>query len=383
MSRPARRTPGIEVRHLESCPAFPKGSKARCACTPTYRAIVSTPDGKLQRAFPTLAAAKQWREDARVDLRRGALAATSSKTVAEAGREWLDGVHSGSVLNRSGRPYKPSVIRSYEQLLRIYIEPRLGTTPLGELKAADVQRMVDDLVKTGISSSTVRNALMPLRVICRRALRRSEIAANPTIGLELPAPGARSERVATPEEAAALLAALPVEDRALWATALYAGLRRGELQALRREDIDLRRRVIRVRRGWDRFEGEIDPKSRAGTRVVPIPAELAAVLKPHLAREPHFELVFGRSDLQPFNDAPMNRALRLWTSAELEPIGLHQCRHTYATFMIAAGVNVKALQTFMGHSTITVTLDRYGHLLPGSGDEAASLLDRFLTTRSR
>jgi site-specific recombinase XerC len=59
-------------------------------------------------------------------------------------------------------------------------------------------------------------------------------------------------------------------------------------------------------------------------------------------------------------------------------VTLHECRHTFATLMIAAGVNAKALQTFMGHSSITVTLDRYGHLFPGSEQEAADLLDAYL-----
>jgi integrase len=62
----------------------------------------------------------------------------------------------------------------------------------------------------------------------------------------------------------------------------------------------------------------------------------------------------------------------------LTPVGLHECRHTYAAFMIAAGVNAKALSTYMGHSTITITLDRYGHLLPGNEHEAATLLDNWL-----
>ena len=64
--------------------------------------------------------------------------------------------------------------------------------------------------------------------------------------------------------------------------------------------------------------------------------------------------------------------------AALEPITLHECRHTFASLMIAAGVNAKALSTFMGHSSITITLDRYGHLFPGNEAEAAGLLDAFL-----
>ena len=63
------------------------------------------------------------------------------------------------------------------------------------------------------------------------------------------------------------------------------------------------------------------------------------------------------------------------------PIGLHECRHTYAAFMIAAGVNAKALATYMGHSSITITLDRYGHLMPGSEGEAIRLLDAYIERR--
>ena len=78
------------------------------------------------------------------------------------------------------------------------------------------------------------------------------------------------------------------------------------------------------------------------------------------------------------SDALTARARGAWASRELEPIGLHQCRHTYAAFMIAAGVNAKALSSYMGHSSITVTLDRYGHLMPGNEVEAAAMLAAYL-----
>jgi hypothetical protein len=72
------------------------------------------------------------------------------------------------------------------------------------------------------------------------------------------------------------------------------------------------------------------------------------------------------------------RAARIWAAADLPSITLHEARHTYASLMIAAGVNAKALSTFMGHAAIAVTLDLYGHLFPGSEDEAATLLDSYL-----
>ena len=73
------------------------------------------------------------------------------------------------------------------------------------------------------------------------------------------------------------------------------------------------------------------------------------------------------------------RAANLWRNAGLPTITLHAARHTYASFMIAAGVNAKTLSTFMGHANIGITLDLYGHLFPGAEDEAAGLLDTYLS----
>jgi integrase len=90
-------------------------------------------------------------------------------------------------------------------------------------------------------------------------------------------------------------------------------------------------------------------------------------------------LIFGRGGVRPFAASTLYaRAHRVWEEAGLSPITLHQCRHTYASMMIAAGVNAKALCTFMGHSSIAITYDRYGHLFPGSEREAARLLDAYL-----
>src|SRR6478735_8281623 len=97
----------------------------------------------------------------------------------------------------------------------------------------------------------IRCTLLPLRGVFRRAVARGEVAANPCDGLELPAVRGRRERFASPEEAEMLIATAPAGDRAVWATAMFGGLRRGELQALRDADIDLALGVIRVERGWD------------------------------------------------------------------------------------------------------------------------------------
>lgn len=373
--RTPKQTPGIEIRHQVSCFSRDGGP---CNCDPSYRAIVNSAGGKrFMKTFATMAAAKQWRDDVRLDLRRGRLDGERKLTLREAADAWVTQARAGTIRNRSGDVYKPSALRGYEQALRDYVLPGLGGARLVELRRRDVQRLVDDLVARGLSASTVRNALLPLRAICRRAIVRGDLHVNPTQGLELPANRGRRDRVASPEEAAELIAALPASDRALWATAMYAGLRLGELQALQWDDVDLEAGLIHVRRSWDRQAGAVDPKSKAGVRSVPI----IAALRPHLKRRGSTHtLVFGRTAKQPFSPSAIyDRARRVWKEAGLNPITPHECRHTFATLAIAAGVNIKALQVFMGHASITITLDRYGHLLPGSEHKAVTLIDRLLS----
>jgi integrase len=212
---------------------------------------------------------------------------------------------------------------------------------------------------------------------------------NPCANLRLPAVRGRRERIASPEEAQQLLAALPARDRPVWATALYAGLRRGELLALRWEDVDLAGGVIRVERSYDdKGRVEIEPKSRAGRRTVPIVGVLRDTLIEQKARQGRDTgLVFGSNADTPL--VPSNlwrRAQRAWERAGLEPIGLHEARHTFASVLIAAGVNAKAITSYMGHASIQTTYDLYGKLMPGSESEAVALIDAYLAradTQSR
>src|SRR4051812_42824146 len=162
-ARPERPV-GIEIRHARSCATY---SGADCTCAPAFRAIVhSKRDGrKIQKTFPTLSAAQLWLQDALVDLRRGALRASKPATVRQVGDKWLADAKGGLVRNRSGDRYKPSVL----QALRDYIYPDLGGARLAELSRNDVQDLADRLSEGDLSASTIRNALLPLRAICRRA----------------------------------------------------------------------------------------------------------------------------------------------------------------------------------------------------------------------
>ena len=166
---------------------------------------------------------------------------------------------------------------------------------------------------------------------------------------------------------------------------------------MRVRDIDLRSNLIAVERGWDQVEGVIEPKSRAGQRSVPLLAILRDYLTEHLRRMGRSgdDLVFGRSLREAFYASTVDgRAKRAWVAANkrereaaergrrepelLVPISLHLCRHTFASLMIDAGANPKAIQEFMGHSKIQTTFDVYGHLLPGSRDEVHERMDAYL-----
>lgn len=375
----AQRT-GIEVRHKKVCATRDGG---RCNCQPTYQASVwsARESKRIRKTFPTLAEARAWRSETQTGVRRGTLRAPAHTTVREAAEELVAGMKFGRVRTRSGDVYKPSAIRSYDAALRDHVVPRIGRTRLGDVQRRDVQRIADDLLAEGRDPSTIRNALMPLRVIFRRAVEDGDVAVNPCTHLRLPAVRGRRERIASPGEAERLLAALPEHDRPIWATALYAGLRRGELMALRWTDVDLANGVICVERAYDeKAHVEVEPKSRAGRRTVPIVGALRDIVVVHKASEERADgLVFGSKPETPFQPSNLwRRAHRAWKRAGLEPIGLHEARHTFASVLIAAGVNAKAITTYMGHASIQTTYDLYGKLMPGSEAEAAALVDSYL-----
>lgn len=287
------------------------------------------------------------------------------------------------------------------RLLRLRVLDELGDQQFAQVTRGDLQRLVDKLVAQKLSASTVQCTLLPLRAMYRRAISLDDLNVNPTTGLKLPAIRGGRDKIVTPQQAAKLIDALPTaHDRALWGTALYAGLRRGELLALMWEDVDVKAGQIHVQRSWDIQEGhDVGPKSAVGNRRVPIASALKARLAAHRLESPRIVgHVFGttgtgvaairhvtkRADdaWQAVNDRRHAEAEKRGEKVDpamlLERITLHEARHTYASLMIAAGVNAKALSTYMGHANISITLDRYGHLMPGNEAQAAKLLDAYL-----
>jgi integrase len=404
---------GIRKRHSRKCRIRRGG--ATCDCRPSWEAWVWSRrhQAKISRTFATESAAKTWRADATSAASRGRLRPATRTTVRQATEALVKGMEDGSVLNRRRRPYKPSTRRAYARALGLEPEQRqraperllerLGDYRLSELDRAAVQDYVNRLRAAGYDPSTVGNMLDPLRVILRRARQRGELATDPLEGLELEKPTGRRMRIAQPAEAAVLLDALDEDDQALWATFLYAGVRRGEARATRVLDLDLKARTIRVERSWDDVEGEQDDgKSDAAERTIPLLGPLPALLRAHLMRTGRRsgDLLFGETATEPFEPTSVRRrALAAWGWDEvrdhkpgqprwvkarpdaLKPITPHECRHTYASLLIAAGTDIKRVSEFMGHSSISITADRYGHLFPDARDETIRRVDAYLAAQ--
>ena len=406
MSTAKSKTPtGLRARHSKLCASK---SAAACNCTPSWEAWVWSvaDDRKVRKTFKTKAAAKQWRRDAAAAVAQGTLSTPSASgpLVGERLDALIAGMKDGSILDRSGRQYRPVTIRGYESDIRTAIRRRLGHLRLDEVKRGDVQRLVDRLHADGLSGSTIRNKLDPLRVILRRAVQDEEIPANPAQTLRLPAIARKPRRIADPGRAAVLLDALPDSQRALWATAFYAGLRMGELRALRWRHIDFAAGVLNVEAGWDDVEGEQAPKTAAGVRTVPLVGRLRAELARHklATGRDGDDLVFGETATRaPVRSTVRSRALRAWgwtqvtdptakpqttwvkaSDDAMDPLTPHECRHTCASYLAAAGVPVKDVQAAMGHAHVATTLDLYAKSVPGWERAATDRLDAWLNQQA-
>lgn len=392
--------PGITRRHARSCPARRTDDLDVCRCRPSYQAQAGPRRGRQTKTWPTLAAAKSWKRDVDQAHERGELTVARAPKLRDAADDWLDKAARGVILAKGDKPYRPSTLRGYRQLLDGEMLEPLMDVRLDLLTRGRLNEYVQGLQARGMAAQTVKNHLVPVRAICRNAFDLEQIKANPTRGVKVPAGSGRRMRFLAPAEIPAYLARLDERDRALWAIAVYAGLRRGELMALTWADVDLAASRITVRHSYDapsQTTGRV--KSEAGEdRLVPIVASLHDHLAEHRQQagpRPR-GLVFARARLaghcraasreMPFNAQTVTeRARRRWNTSGMLPVTLHDCRHTFASLMIAATAaagtfNPKTIQQLLGHASIVQTYDRYGHLFPGAEAEAGRLLDRFLAS---
>jgi integrase len=380
---------GVWVRHRKGCPQA-GDQEMRCRCKRSYRARRRNPvTGKPQwsRTYHELAHAQGWLAvgDAGAPaIRARAAAGPTFEALAD---DWWDGVSAGQIAKRRGHGgYSDTTLIGYDRSLRLVLRPEFGPRPAAEVVAEEWQMFVDRLARQGLSRSRIANHLAVVRAIYRWACRptRQLVPADPTIGVELPPiPGKKRERVATAGEAEQLLAALSPRDRVPYAIAFYAGQRRAEIGRLEWADADLDGLWLRVRRA----------KSVAGTgRGMPMAAPLKPILRAEWMRQgqPKAGAVCPVSvtsnklgeranrswgwdretTAEPWVAADAETLDRLGLEVPRKPITLHECRHTYASFLMAAGYTLRELMEYMGHASLQAT-EAYVKLLPQPGRQGA------------
>ena len=264
------------------------------------------------------------------------------------------------------RNLKPKTVESYDRLLGL-MSPILGDVALASI-TPELLQMAINQVEDAAGSRQAQLAFALLRASLARAVRSRRLTSNPVDAIDKPAHHGEPGRAIKGHDWQ-LLRPLIAEDVA-FALAAFAGLRRGEVLALTRADVDLQRGVIHVRRQLVRVRGQLieqTPKSAAGHRDVPITPELAPVLQTAC------RLLHPRARLVQISPETLNHR---WRRLQLEagvaqPYRLHDLRHTCATRLIAAGCSLNVVQYVLGHSSYQLTADTYTHI--DGGDAAAAV----------
>jgi integrase len=267
-----------------------------------------------------------------------------------------------------------------ESCWRSRIKPTLGDVPLAKLDRAVLRAWVAELDDAGLAPTTVHKAAQIVSKALRAAVDDGRLARNPAERLELPRVERGETRFLTPAEVMKLADKIDPAYRALVILGAYGGLRLGEMLALRPERIDLLRGRVEVLATLGEVRGKLvenPPKTRAGRRTVPLPRVAVEALTDHLESVRAGGYVFTGPEGGPV--WPRAWRKRSWhpavAAAKLAPLRPHDLRHTAVAFWIAAGASPNEIAARAGHSSVVTVLDRYGHLLPDTGERVTSALD--------
>ncbi len=301
-------------------------------------------------------------------------------------RRWLEEVARATL--------RASTYSSYDDIVRLHLVPGLGHIALAKLGPVDVQALLDRKLASGLSPRRVEY----IHAVLRRALVTAErwgmVTRNVAKLVDPPRVPRHEISPLTPDEAHRLIeAATDDRLRALWLTALGTGLRQGELLGLRWEDVDLETRRLRVRHTLARVAGKLvllEPKTERSRRTIVLPEVVVVALRAHRTGQKMEHLVAGSRWVDtghvfatnigtPIEAAAVTRAYqRALARAGLPHGRFHDLRHAAATFLLAQGFTLEDVKNLLGHSSIVLTSNTYGHVLEERQREVASGLDAVL-----
>ena len=339
--------------------------------------------------FPTRKAADDWLVNARSEIAQGThTPARTSVTVAKAGEDWIAQGQTDGL--------EPSTLRQYRQHLDYHIKPFIGALRLAELTPAMIPDFRNTLIREGRSRVMAKKVVVSLGSIIATAMTAGRVGRNVVrdqerqsrrqnridkrhakrlvVGVDIP----------TKDEIRAMLAAAQGWFRPMFVTAVFTGLRASELRGLRWEDVELDRAELTVRQRADRWSTIGSPKSHAGKRSIPLAPMVVNAIKEWRLTCPKGRagLVFPtkQGKVRQLNTihtrglVPLQVAAGVIAAGPTKPkYGLKALRHAAASLFIEQGFTPKRVQALMGHSTIQMTFDTYGHLFPAPEDDKAAM----------
>jgi len=299
---------------------------------------------------------------------------------------WLE-----DVVKRSKRP---NTYLNYEQSVRVHILPRLGSKRLSALRRRDIDTWITDRERSGLGARTIHRLWAVLHSALEHAVRTDRLAINPASRPTLPRVERDEPRTLSRDQVRTLIAALANEhDAALYALELTTGLRQGELLGLRwaRDEtgpgVDLERSEVRVTEQMQ--HGELAPLKRgASRRVLRLRPWLVALLVDHQDRQAELRLLAAQRWQEhglvfPSRVGTPRRAGNAWLSwkrllkrAGLPDYKFHELRHTAASMALSEGASLFHVSRMLGHSSIAITGDTYGHWTDEGREDVAARLER-------
>ncbi|MFC2047212.1 tyrosine-type recombinase/integrase [Chloroflexota bacterium] len=294
----------------------------------------------------------------------------------------------------------PRGFERYESIARVHLIPGIGNIPLTQLRPEHLQKHYTSKLNDGLSPRSVRYNHVVLHKALQTAIKWGLVARNVADGVDVPR--AHRNEMQTWDEydiARFLEGAKDSPYYALFYTALFTGMRRSELLALRWCDVDFIFSQFSVSRSLHHLKDGsyvfTEPKSSRSRRTIALSPSANLLLTEHKEKQileramlgtplTDNDLVFSLLEGKPLRPNTVSRA---WTMLAarcgLKVIRLHDARHTHASLMLKQGVHPKIVQERLGHATISVTLDTYSHVAPGLQEAAASGFDKMVLNKHK
>jgi integrase len=303
----------------------------------------------------------------------------------------------GAFMDRWSRDWatanvSPKTLERYNELIRNQVHPHIGSRPIQKLRPIDLNSLYAKLLRGGLAPRTVGHVHRLLHRAFSFAMTWDVVQKNVASSVRPPRVPEEEIEIIREDDIKAVLQKLRGQPLYPIATlALATGMRRGELLALRWQDVDLDSGTVRVERSLEetkagglRFK---EPKTKQGRRLITIPPSIITELRAHWKDQQERRLAIGAGKASAdalvfpaWNGSPRspNSLSKEWkaamTEAEIE-VSLHALRHTHASSLIAAGVDVLTISRRLGHASPSITLDVYGHLFKNTDDRAAQAIE--------